>query len=230
MRLQASSTEDKKVFRDLQQALKTDNASIVLARHSDTQLLRLLRHHARYTTWLMVLVLIGAAIIVGQQLLFYFGPAKSPANRVTLLLIIPGCILVQRSKLKPATQKAIEARLRTATLATLLDAYFLGIPALNNVILEEIVKHLTRTTTDELEALSIWRRRQLVLFTLAQFRPQQVGSFDLAETQVQAATLGYLALATLKEPGAERPDRRGLNEKHINLREAIVVYLTALRG
>ena len=67
----------------------------------------------------------------------------------------------------------------------------------------------------------------LLLFTiqLLWFKSRVIG-----DKHVQAAALGHLALATLKHPGAEHPNRRGIEAHHTNLVQAIEEYLIALKA
>ncbi len=228
MQLQANQTAEKDALKELRKALGECNAAPLVSTHSDEALIRLLKLHFRPTAlaWRYMsvaavfwfLVFLGALFNVWKLPVWLNGVIFVPA-----LLFNRGMPQIKSDAWLP-----IQIRLEKAGLPVLLDAYALNIFPLRFSIQAGLARRLMVASRDELEALTPMQRKSLVRFTLAQLRPQWVGYPLVQEPEIRAATLGYLALATLKQRGAEKPDRRGLRPEHTNLRAAIEEYLEAM--
>lgn len=205
--------DEKEALQEFREALESGDTERVIERHDDAMLLLLLRH--RRNSW-------GAAFRDEAITLLTLG-----------FQIFSGVAWTHRddSESKRKSAKAwqtISQRVEVSSLNMLLAAHQLNIKELSSAIQAGMIQRLNRATNEELELLTAMERRELVRFALRQLRPQWVGYPVLDAAQRQAATLGYLALATLKQPGAERPNRTGMNATHTHLSKAIDEYLTVV--
>ncbi len=134
---------------------------------------------------------------------------------------------------KPEAWEPVKRRLERAELPTLLDALALNILPLSDAIRAGLTTQLSTATTDILEALTPAQRKQLVRFVPAQLNcsvwTRPIGPIQpLSAEKVQAATVGLLALATLRQTGAETLDWRGVDRVTSNLMAAHDEYLASL--
>ena len=201
MCLQILTSKDKGPIKEFQEALESGDMEEVIERHGDIDLLRFLQHRQR------------------------------PASRLWSVLLGPHLDSEPHMTLRAdKAWRAINRLLKGASLPLLLEITALDISRLCYAIRVGMIKQLILATKEDLESLTANQRQQLVRFTLNQLRPTLMGSPNLEALQRQAATLGYLALATLREPGAERPNRRSVNAKYANLSAAIKEYLVAMKA
>lgn len=125
---------------------------------------------------------------------------------------------------------AMDSCIKAAPLTLLLELHTLNISRLSHAIRIGMIKQLTLATKEDLEELTPEHHKELRGFTLYQLRPMVTKSPHLEALQHQAATLGYLAMATLKIPGAENPRDSGFHTQDANLCKAIDEYHEALRS
>ncbi|MGC4047549.1 MAG: hypothetical protein QM758_27460 [Armatimonas sp.] len=225
MQLQnAHPPEEKEALSELRKALKGNRLAPVLERQPDRYLLRFLNRHFTYPWWIIAMRLIGLAAIGIQLTLFLSGKTSWPINPGFILFLLPDFLLTARSSASPEVVQAIRQRLESASLPTLLDAYQLNPFIFRSDILELLLERLTLATPSELEILTLSQRKSLVQFTLG-----HVNSIDLLIPEVEEAVIvGFLAMATLKLPGAEQVRLEAVNERHANLRLAIAEYKAAM--
>ncbi|MGC4047550.1 MAG: hypothetical protein QM758_27465 [Armatimonas sp.] len=222
---QAFAQTEKEALKEFRLALKSGEVESTIAQHSDETLLRLLRY--RNNHWRRILY--GIATVLLLIIVTAIG------TWLTGTLLFVGSFftftIANQSEAKRKSAKTwatIGKRIEAASLPTLLEAYGLSIPDLSSAIRTGMIKQLTLATHEDLLTLTPWQRHQLVRFTLGQLHSFW-GAYPMVNaSQRQAATLGYLALATLRQPGAERPDTSGINATHVNLKKAIADYRAAL--
>lgn len=228
MQLQANQTADKDALKELRKALGECNAAPLVSTHSDEALIHLLKLHFRPTVTAGRYIIIATLFWLVMFLGALFNVWKLPVW-LSGFIFIPAMLIIKgMPQIKSDAWLPIQIRLEKAGLPVLLDAYALNIFPLRFSIQAGLTRRLMVASRDELELLTPMQRKSLVRFTLAQLRPQWVGYPLVQEPEIRAATLGYLALATLKQRGAEKPDRRGLRPEHTNLRAAIEEYLEAM--
>ncbi|MGC4047553.1 MAG: hypothetical protein QM758_27480 [Armatimonas sp.] len=215
-------------MKELRQALSSGNTTTIVNSHSDEALIRLLKMHYRPAAFVLRYLIFASAfwLVVFLGALLHFWPLPVWLNAI---IFLPGLLILRLPQVKEGAWSAIQQRIEKAELPVLLDAHALNVFVLRYSIQAGLIRRLTVASPEELEALAPEQRKSLVRFTLKQLRPQWVGYHIVPDTETHAATLAYLALATLKQPGAEKPDRRGIHStSHTNLRAAIEEYLEAM--
>lgn len=228
MRLQAQTLKEENALKELQQALKQKDPVSVFALYSDDTLIQLLHRQQRprrVVLWCLVCVFVIYLLAMLGAFAHLWKLPSSPAY-----LFFSQVHMVQYLfRLKPELLEQVKPRLEQASVSTLLDAYALRIPQLEQVIREALAKRLAVVTTEELELLTPAQRKQLVRFTIFQAQ-LNIGTYSLGtpfvlpEAQAQAATVGFLALASLKQPGAHRISPQKIRTKNANLKRAIEEY------
>ena len=233
MRLQAQTVEEQDTLRELRKALKRGDATHALERHTDETLIQLLRRLTlpiQIVSWVGTIALFSIAILYTGMI---FHLLQISAHQVAFLaLVFP---LGRFVKIKPDVLKAVKLRLEQASLPTLLDADALRILELEATIQKTLSKRLAVAATEDLEALTAHQRKQLLRFTQAQLRMDLTGyhigkPYFLPEDRAQAATVGFLALASLKQPGAERVSPQRVQTTSSNLKRAIDEYLLVMKA
>ncbi|MGC4047547.1 MAG: hypothetical protein QM758_27450 [Armatimonas sp.] len=226
MRLQAQAIEDKDTLKKLQEALKSGTATRMVEQQSDDSLLRLLTlyQQKRRFRWFYLAPFLALALL---QILVAFGNLMNWWRWSTIqfhLFFLP-FLFFQRKKheLSAEAWLPVMLRLESASLPTLLEAHRLKISPLNNALRTGLTKRLSIATAEELESLTPDQRKELVRFTLSQLH-------TLSHERNQAAIVGFLALATLKQPGAEHVSPNTISETHVNLRRAVEEYQTIMKA
>ncbi|MGC4047548.1 MAG: hypothetical protein QM758_27455 [Armatimonas sp.] len=221
-------------LKEIQKALKRESAATVLDRYTDNILIQLLRRQKRpsgIVLWCWMAFL-GIMIIV---FLGAFARFWKLPNTPFIFFIFQIHLVQHLFKIKPEVLEPIKLRLEKASLPTLLDAYTLNIPQIDETIQAALAKRLAVATTEDLEMLAPEQRKQLVRFTLIQARVNPLTypldqPYLLPETQAQAATVGFLALASLKLPGAQHISSQKIRTTNPNLKQAIEEYQLAMKA
>lgn len=222
--------ENREELKEFRRALRTGNTISVTSRYSEEEVITLLKNHLyEGSSGRRIWVLLS---LFSSVLLFQLSRYMDswPLFGLAILLVAPTIYFVSIYASKSESWKALAQKIQTASLPTLLDAFALGIPDLMDGLQETIASKLPATPDDVLEELTPTQRKQLVKFTLAQMQLLWSKPRVIGDKHAQAAALGYLALATLKHPGAEHPNRRGIEAHHTNLVQAIEEYLIALKA
>lgn len=232
---QAQLPEEKETLWELQKALTHENTALALERHTDDTLIQLLHRLqlpskiiSRFQTILKLIVML---IYIG----IYFDLWSLPIIPILVCFVLFIFPIDLYFKINPEVLEQVNQRLGQASLQTLLEAYTLNIPELKRAIFATLPVRLSIATTEDLEALTPEHRKQLVRFTLECTRPDlatyTIGRFiSLSDDRTSAATAGFLALASLKQPGAERVSLQWMRTKNPNLKRAVEEYKLAMKA
>lgn len=230
MPLHVPQSQEKNDLKNLRRALKTGEAVTIANTYDDQSLIELLQEFKRPTSnfqvalilYILLLVMVPMGEILHIGTLFVFLAIVG----LPILLIL----WVSQTKIHPRSLESLQARLEDAAISTLLQAYDLNIPDLKSAIQAGLIKQLGTATAEELRGLTPTRRQLLVRFTLDQFTPQESQFAPIPEANAQAATLGYLALATLRQKGAEYPYVSLFGTLPDNLQKSIDEYQSVMRS
>jgi hypothetical protein len=233
LRLQNPAREETEALKELGKALRQGDTTTTVARHTDAQLIALLQRCQKPSrVWQILLIVSVVSVLIntiGSLLHLWKLPFFSFFGIFGFSSVFQNGI----AHAKPEAWEPVKQRLERAELPTLLDALALNIPALTDAIRAGLSAQLSTATTDALEDLTAVQRQQLVRFVRAQLNASlwatPLGKAAiLSDAQIQAATVGLLALATLKQPGAERLDWRVVRGDADRLRAAHQEYLASL--
>lgn len=218
MRLQAQFTEDKEVLKELQLALKQGDET-KLDRYGDIRFIEAFKEQDRRVDAMLKALYFG--LLGFLPLLLHAFTFNYTWLLIFAMLQVPWVILFLRIQ-KPKDWERMRHRLAEFPLPLLVEN------CNYNLIAQILAKRLLKTTDDELISLSASQRHNLVLFTVAMAKPI-TGERKLRAERAQSATAGFLALATLKQPGAELLLPASVLAQHPNLRCAIEEYQSAMK-
>jgi len=237
MRLQSYVIEEKDALIEIQRAFQSGTASQLAVKQNDVRLLQLLTTYAQrqnlawyFLVPCLLLALFQLTAVVGR----HFHLWSLPSYPMHLIFLPVLFFQKRRYKIEASEWMLIKGQLESATLPTLLDIHQLKISPLSETVQAVLTKRLGAATTDELDLLTPTQRKELVRFTLAQVTPGKMQYYSVPPLRIsqernQAAIVGFLALATLKQTGAEHILPTMVSPRYSNLRRAIEEYQSAMK-
>lgn len=218
MRQKSQTVDEREIHKDISRALKRGDEA-QLERYSDARFIAILEAQHKRLDAMYVALLIG--LIVSVFLL-----VVALASDTRWLWLIPLCqapwfVLFLRIR-KRRTWTLIRRRLEQLPLGTLLENSHY------TLIVKVLTQRLATATNEELTVLSMEQRQKLVELSI-DMATSGADDNSLPDDYARAATLGFLALATLKQSGAEHFSPTKVLPHYINLRRAIEEYQSAMR-